>query len=263
MRAIASSVLAAACVVYGLQSGPIAAPAFAQSPNAPTKSFGGRIRGNWLLIIQAGPLDQSVQPSSACATYTYPLRLSEAFAASVSQSIVGLFEQIESGTLPIPDDELKKRGLTGMIIVRGQELNPRLDVQYGLFRANIKSEVAIVATVNVDGQRGQVLNVAIRGEGTAEVLRDCIGCERLAFPENLLCDAGGAGRSIAEAGAAALKDTVGRITNALANSEPVRASYTLPPPPPKRKAVSARRPAPSESKTGAQTPPPPFSLQGR
>ncbi len=262
MRAIANSVLAAAFVVYGLQSGPIAAPAFAQSPNAPTESFGGRIRGNWLLIIQAGPLDQSVQPNSVvCATYTYPLRLSEAFAASVSQSIVGLFEQIESGTLPIPDDELKKRGLTGMIIVRGQELYPRLDVQYGLFRANMKSQVAIVVTVFVDGQRGQILNVEIRGEGTAaEVPRPCIACEHLAFPENLLC--GGATRLIAEAGAAALNDTVGRITNALANSQPVRASYTPPPPPPKRKAASARRPAPSESKTGAQTPPP-FSLQGR
>jgi hypothetical protein len=210
----------------------------------PVQTFAPRIRGHWLLLVEPGPMNLDVHPVSvACGSYVFPLQLSEAFAVALSNALKGVFERVDDVAAPLAGEDLRRRGITGMIVVRGQELRPRLDVQTRFFSANMQTQVAILASVQADGHRGQLLNGTIRGEGIANI------------PEGLLCDGGSGRKSVAAAGELAVGDTVSKIVEALSTSQRVVASYTPPPPPkPVRRAavknqasdaISSRWPSPS------------------
>ena len=226
---------------------PVSRPAPAnQAPPQyePVQTYAPRIRGHWLLLVEPGQMNLDVQPiSSSCGSYVFPLQLSEAFTLALSNGLRTVFERIEEVAAPLAGEELRRRGVTGMIVVRGQELRPRLDVQPRFFHANMQTQVALLVTVQADGQRGPLLNGNIRGEGVANI------------SEGLLCDGGSARKSVAAAGELAVGDTVSKIVEALSNSQRVVASY-IPPPPPKpvrraaaknqaNDAISSRWPSPS------------------
>lgn len=201
------AVIAAATCLAGCayKAEPIAAPSY----NVVT-SFNEKIAGKWLLAVEAVPLNQTVKPSGmACAAHNFPLELSEAYKTSISQTLKNVFEQVENIPSPISGQEASRRGAKGMIVVRGEEVRGRLDVQPGFWTANMKTQVLIVASTFVDGANGRVFGTTVEGQGIADA------------EAGMMCEGGG--KSLTDASAIAMKDNIRKVAEALGNSERVRA----------------------------------------
>jgi hypothetical protein len=189
---------------------PVAAPSY----NVVT-SFSSKIPGRWLLAVDGTPLDQTVKPSGhACSFHSFPLALSEAFKSSVFETLKNVFDQIEPVPTPIPGDQTAKMGVRGIIVVRGEEVRARLDVQPGFWSANMKTEVVIVSSVYVDGSSGRIFGTTVEGQGIADA------------EAGMLCEGGA--KSLDDASATSMRDTVRKLAEAMGNSDRLRALNQLP-----------------------------------
>jgi hypothetical protein len=185
-----------------------AAPLDAPSYNVVT-SFSEKIHGKWLLAVNAEALDQNVKPSTyACSFHNFPLQLSSVYVSSVAETLRNVFDQIEPIPTPIPGDQARKRGAKGIIVIRGEEVRPRLDIQPGFWSANMKTQVVVVASVYVDGPTGRVFGTAVEAQGIADA------------EAGMMCEGGA--KSLVDASATAIRDSVRKIAEALGNSERVR-----------------------------------------
>lgn len=185
---------------------PISAPSY----NVVT-SFSQKIPGKWLLAVDGEALNQNVKPSGyACAAHNFPIELSSAFQSSVSQTLTNVFEQLEVVPVPVPGDQVRGRGARGIVVVRGQEIRPRLDVQPGFWSANMRTQVMIVASAYVDGPNGRIFGSTLEGQGVSD-------------GEAGLACSGGA-KSLTDSAATATRDLVRKIAEALGNSDRVRAA---------------------------------------
>ncbi len=133
-------------------------------------SYSTKIPGKWLVAVDATPLDQQSKSSSmACSAYKFPLELSGPFSSSLNGTLPNIFESVEMIPAPIPGDQVKARGARGIVVVRGDEVRARLDVQPGFWTANMKGEVTVIASVYVDGPGGRLYGSTARGTR-------CVGC---------------------------------------------------------------------------------------
>ena len=184
---------------------PIAAPSY----NVVT-SFSSKVPGKWLLAVDATALNQTIKPSGmACSAHNFPLELSDAFKTSVAQTLKNVFEQVEDIPTPIPGDQAQRRGAQGVIVIRGEEVRGRLDVQPGFWQANMKTEVVIVASTYVDGPLGRIFGTTVEGHGIADA------------EAGLMCDGGA--KSLVHASSIAMRDAVRKLAEATGNSERLRA----------------------------------------
>lgn len=185
---------------------PIAAPSY----NVVT-SFSTKVPGKWLLAVDGTRLNQTIRPSGhACSFHNFPLELSGAFKTSVLETFRNVFEEIEEVPTPIPGDQAPRRGARGMVVVRGEEVRGRLDVQPGFWQANMKTEVIVVASTYVDGASGRIFGTTVEGQGIADA------------EAGMLCDGGA--KSLVNASSIAMRDTVRKLAEAIGNSERLRAS---------------------------------------
>ncbi len=174
-------------------------------------SYGEQISGKWLLYVESAALDRPMKPSGyACSAHKYPISASGSFKTSVRQTLDNIVDQIEVVESPVPAEQLAGHGARGLIVVRGEEIRPRLDVQPGFWSANMATQVTMVASVSVDGQHGRVLGTTVEGQGMGNA------------------EAGGAceggAKAIAEAAGQAMKDAMRKIGEAVSNSERVRGA---------------------------------------
>ena len=203
-RFVLGAVCALALTGCAYKAQPIDAPSY----NVVT-SFTGKIHGKWLLAVDAKALDQDVKPSSyACAAHNFPLNLAGAYATSVKETLGNVFDNVEPLPSPIPGDQVKKRGARGIIVVRGEEVRPELDVRPGFWTANMKSHVLVVASVYVDGPKGRIFGTTVEGQGTADA------------PAGLMCSGGA--KSLTKAASVAIRDSVRKLAEALGNSDRLR-----------------------------------------
>ena len=155
--------IGALCATLGgcaYKAEPVAAPSY----NVVT-SFTKKVPGKWLLSTEAAALNQSVKPGgTACSAHTFPVELEGAFQTSTSETLRNVFEQVEDVPQPIPGDQVRRRGARGMIVVRGEEVRPRLDVQPGFWSANMRTQVMVVASVYVDGPSGRIFGQTVEGQ---------------------------------------------------------------------------------------------------
>lgn len=200
--ALSAAILMAGCAYK-------AAPVDAPSYNVVT-SFSEKVHGKWLLAVSTEPLNQNVKPSTfVCSAHTFPLQLSGAYATSVKETLSNVFDQIELLPSPIPGDQARKRGARGMIVVRGEEVRPRLDIQPGFWSANMRTQVLIVASVYVDGPNGRVFGTTVEGQGVADA------------EAGMMCEGGA--KSLTDAASIAIRDSVRKIAEATGNSDRVRS----------------------------------------
>ncbi len=206
MRVLGTVALIAALGGCAYKAEPAAAPSY----NV-TRSFTQKVSGKWLLSTEAAPLNQNVKPGgAACSAHTFPIELEGAFVTSTSETLRNVFEQIEDIPQPIPGDQVKKRGARGMIVVRGQEVRPRLDVQPGFWSANMRTQVMVVASVYVDGPAGRIFGQTVEGQGNGDA------------EGGMLCEGGA--KSLTESASTAMRDTVRKVAEALGNSDRIRAA---------------------------------------
>jgi hypothetical protein len=202
LAAVFSAVVVAAC---SHNASPIAAP----SDNV-VASFTQKAAGKWLLTVDGAALNQTVRPSAfTCAAHEIPLELSGAFSTSVVQTLRNGFEEVELISPPIPGGQARRRGAKGVIVVRGEDTRAHLDIKSGFWKHSMKTQVSIVASVYVDGPSGRAFDMTVEGQSTADAESGdmCIGGTK----------------SVTDAGAAAIRDTVRKLAEALASSEKVRA----------------------------------------
>jgi len=172
-------------------------------------SYEGKLPGKYLLFVDGSKLDKSIKPSDYnCAAHTFPLALSGSFSGSVRQTFTNLVTELEVVQAPVGRDELKSRSARGMIIVKGEDVNARLRVVPGFWVAGMETEVEIAASITVDGQSGRLLGTTVSGDGNGQ------------SDAGLACEGGA--KSLTQSAEQAMKETLGRLGEALTNSERVR-----------------------------------------
>lgn len=172
-------------------------------------SYGEKLPGKYLLYVDAATLNKSIKPSDLnCAAHTYPLDLRSGFSGSVRKTFETLVSELETVDHPVDRAELAARNARGMIIVKGEELDGRLRVVPGLWVAGMETEVQMAASIVVDGRNGRLLGSTVGGDGNAQ--GDAGGfCE-------------GGAKALTTSAEKAMKQVVGRLGEALTNSERVR-----------------------------------------
>lgn len=172
-------------------------------------SYGEKLPGKYLLYVDASALKKSIKPSDMnCAAHSYPLDLETGFSGSVRKTFETLVSEVEVVSQPADRADIVARGARGMIIVRGEELNGRLRVVPGFWVAGMETEVEVVTSITVDGRNGRLLGSTVSGDGNAQ--GDAGGfCE-------------GGAKALVESAEKAMKQAVGRLGEALTNSERVR-----------------------------------------
>lgn len=174
-------------------------------------SYGEKLPGKYLLFVDATALSREIKPVDInCIAHKYPVDMRAGFSGSVHKTFETLVEQIEVVEQPVSRDELGPRGARGMILVKGEALDGRLRVVPGFWTASVESAVEMSASITVDGKDGRLLGSTVAGEGNAQ---GNVGS---------FCDGGA--KALTESAEKSLKQTVGRLGEALTNSERVRAA---------------------------------------
>lgn len=172
-------------------------------------SYEGKLPGKYLLYIDGTKLNKPIKPSDFnCSAHTFPLALSTSFGGSVRQTFTNLVTELEVVDQPVDRAQLKARGSRGMIIVRGEDVNARLRVVPGFWTAGMETEVEIAASITVDGPTGRLLGTTVSGNGTAQ------------GEAGFACEGGA--KSLTQSAEQAMKETLGRLGEALTNSDRVR-----------------------------------------
>ncbi|HBF28518.1 hypothetical protein [Rhizobium sp.] len=200
------AVLAVITVLFGCQHE--AKPLSVASYNV-YSSYSEKLSGRYLLYVDGTKLYKDIKPSDLnCAAWNYPLKLSDGFSGSVVKTfgnLVGELEQV--GELPTAE-QLKSKRAKGIIIVRGEDLNGRLRVVPGFWQAGMETSVEVSASIVVDGPNGRLLGTTVSGNADAQTSAGAF-CE-------------GGANSLIQAAEGAMKEVVGRLGEALTNSDRVR-----------------------------------------
>ncbi|MFK4823747.1 hypothetical protein ACI0FM_02950 [Paenochrobactrum sp. BZR 588] len=172
-------------------------------------SYDGKLPGKYLLYVDGSKLDKSIKPSDFnCSAHTYPMALSNSFSGSVRKTLQNLVTELEVVNHPVDRNDLRARNAKGMIIVRGEDLNARLRLVPGLWSAGVETNVDIAASITVDGQNGRLLGTTVSGDGNSQ------------SDAGFACEGGA--KSLTQSAEQAMKETLGRLGEALVNSERVR-----------------------------------------
>lgn len=172
-------------------------------------SYEGKLPGKYLLYVDGAKLNKPIKPSDFnCSAHTFPLELSSSFAGSVRQTFSNLVTELEIVDQPVDRAQLKARGSRGMIVVRGEDVNARLRVVPGFWVAGMETEVEIAASITVDGPAGRLLGSTVSGNGNAQ------------GDAGFACEGGA--QSLTQSAEKAMKETLGRLGEALTNSDRVR-----------------------------------------
>jgi hypothetical protein len=173
-------------------------------------SYDGKLPGKYLLYIDASQLKKPVKPSDInCSAWTFPLALDSGFSGSVRKTFANLVTELEVVDAPIDRDGLKARGAKAMIIVKGEDVQARLRVVPGFWSAGIETDVEITASITLDGPHGRLLGTTVSGDGNNQSDAG-VACE-------------GGAKSLVASAEPAMKEVLGRLGEALVNSDRVRS----------------------------------------
>lgn len=189
----------------------------AEVPDSPAfdvmSSYGSKIPGKWLVYIDARPLDRPIKTSGyVCAAHDFPIHAAAAFSSSVNETLGNVMAEIEIVKSPVPRGDLARYGARGMIVVRGEDVRPVLDVKPGFWQASMETRSLVVASVSVDGPAGRLLGTTVEGHGNATA------------EAGMFCEGGA--KAVANSIAQAMHDTMRKIGEAITNSERIRGAAT-------------------------------------
>lgn len=172
-------------------------------------SYDGKLPGKYLLFVDGSKLDKPIKPSDFnCSAHTFPLSLASGFNGSVRKTFGNLVTELEVVDHPIDRAELKALGARAMIIVKGEDVQARLRVVPGFWSAGIETEVEIAASITVDGVNGRLLGTTVSGDGNSQA------------DAGFACSGGA--KALVQSAEPAMKEVLGRLGEALSNSERVR-----------------------------------------
>ena len=179
-------------------------------------SYGEQIPGAWLLNVEAANLDRPTKTNTfACAAHKFPLQMAGSFATWVKQTLDNVVDRIEVVPCPVDANGLRARGARGIIIIRGQEVRPHMEVKPGFWMASTYTQATIIATITVDGPNGRLFGQTVEGQGFAT------------GDAGFACEGGA--KALAQAAAQGMGNTMRKIGEAVSNSERVQKCRGLMP----------------------------------
>lgn len=206
MKIKLGTALAAVALLYGCQYK--AEPLTVAEYNV-YSSYEGKLPGKYLLYVDGSKLDKPIKPSDFnCSAHTFPLKLSAGFTGSVRKTFANLVAELEVIDHPVDRAQLKSRGARALIIVRGEDVQARLRVVPGFWSAGIETEVEVAASITVDGANGRLLGTTVSGDGMGQ------------SDAGFACEGGS--KSLVTSAEQAMKEALGRLGEALTNSDRVR-----------------------------------------
>jgi hypothetical protein len=171
-------------------------------------SYSKKIPGRWLIYTDAGNLNTIARTETMqCAAHTFPVDFTSGFAGSASGTLNNIFEQTEA--TDNPNFGSGNGGSRGIVALRGESIEARLNVMPGFWTNKIVAEVTISASVAVDGRNGRLFGKTLEGRARkeADIGAFCSGGEM----------------AVRVAAEQAQKNLLRKIGEEVANSERVRA----------------------------------------
>jgi hypothetical protein len=176
-----------------------------------TSSYGQQVPGTWLLYVEGSKLDRPTKTSNfACSAHKFPLAVSGSFRTSTIQTLDNVVEQVLVVDSPVDGPGIRARGAVGQIIVRGEEVRPRMEVKPGFWTAAMDTQATVIASVTVDGLSGRVFGQTVEGQGFSN------------GDAGMACEGGA--KALAEATGQGMGDVMRKIGEAVSNSDRIRAA---------------------------------------
>lgn len=176
-------------------------------------SYSSKLPGKYLLYVADDQLDAVVHPAGvACSAHTFPIQAAEGFRGSVAATLANLADKVEVIAEPVAADQLRAKGARGLIVVRADKLDGRLDVVPGFWSANITTEMRITASVTVDGPAGRLYGSTFDSFGRGDA------------PSGFACEGGA--KAMKDGTEKAMKEIVRKIGEGISNSDRVRSGRT-------------------------------------
>jgi hypothetical protein len=133
-------------------------------------SYTQRVPGRWALVVPDTRFNTEIEaPSLACGGMSFPIDMDRAYR----QYLVQGFGQIADEVVPVDhllsEGEIRSGRFSGQIVVGSSTLVPNVNfVQHGL-SAYIDSNMAINATLDVDGKGQRLLHKTLTVTGISHV----------------------------------------------------------------------------------------------
>jgi hypothetical protein len=145
------------------------------SPNLNVySSYTDKLPGTYLLYVEGDAFSRVVKPTGLnCSAHSFPLDFRDAFKQSVIQTMQQLVENVQVVDQPVPASDLARRGAKGMIVIRGESLNPRLMFIEGFWSSTPDATVEISSSLTVDAQAGRLLGTTASGQGNSQTSGSC------------------------------------------------------------------------------------------
>ncbi len=177
-------------------------------------SYERKIPGKWAVVLDESvrTIHRDVKPATyICSAHSYPIDVGGALSSSLRRT----FEQVADDTFTRDSisspQAMKAEGVTGSIFVELDEFQPRLSCQQGFWGGTCTSTVDISLGTTIRNSYGQILLSTSAGSTRSADGSAGPGC-------------GDAGNAMAEATSRAMKDSLERLAERMANSTALHPS---------------------------------------
>lgn len=143
---------------YGAQT------SISPSYNVPS-SYDRNIKGDYAVYVNAEAMQEDVSVSGyTCSAHDYPLDMRGAFETSTIKTIQQIVDNAKLVSTSLTRGDMEKQNFDGFIRVEGRNVNTDLTVDQGFFSSDMKAEVQLVASINVDTPKGRALGTTVSAE---------------------------------------------------------------------------------------------------
>jgi hypothetical protein len=172
-------------------------------------NYDDKLAGRYALYVDAEEMQSEGRTRGmACAAHSYPYDGRDPFKQSVLATFQNIVEDVELVDFQLDTDALVAQGFQAQLSVEVESSEVDLTVHAGFWSSEIEADAEIVASVRAMGKSGVLLGSSI--EGSDDAVADAGGfCE-------------GASTAMQEALGGAIKKTMERLGERLANARKLR-----------------------------------------
>jgi hypothetical protein len=135
-------------------------------PSDVYSSYEEPVPGHFTLLVDDEAMLGTFQvPGYTCSLYSYPLDARTAFSDAVTRTVERVVESADPAPSAGLNEESVALGGRGVIRVKGEGLDVDLRVASGFLSGQMEAQVAMTASVQVDGPEGRLFGSTVSGEG--------------------------------------------------------------------------------------------------
>ena len=143
---------------YGAQT------SISPSYNVPS-SYDRKLEGDYAVQVNGETMQEDVSVSGFnCSAHDYPLDMRSAFETSTIKTLQQVVDNAKLVKNALSRADMKKQNFQGFVRVEGRNVDTDLTVDQGFFSSDMKAEVQLVATINVDTPKGRALGTTVSAQ---------------------------------------------------------------------------------------------------